>query len=79
MSEENVENSREQNIFLKIVERFEQFESKSIRYQIASEEFLASLRENKSHLVTERLVLTLAGSKEILKMNIIIKEKIPSV
>lgn len=63
MSEDNVENSREKDIFLKIVERFEKFKGKSTRYQIASEEYLASLRENEPQLVTDRLVLTLAGSK----------------
>ena len=42
-------------------------ENKADRYQIASEEYLASLRDltgtRGSQLVTKRLILTLAGSK----------------
>ena len=52
---------------LKIIERFEKVENKADRYQIASEEYLASLRDltgtRGSQLVTKRLILTLAGSK----------------
>ena len=52
---------------LKIIERFERLENKADRYQVASEEYLASLRNltrtRKSLLVTKRLVLALAGSR----------------
>ncbi len=67
MSKNKVENPGEKDIFIKIIERFEKLENKPDRYQIASEEFLASLRDLKekreSQLITDRLVLTLAGSK----------------
>ena len=52
---------------LRIIERFEKLENRDDRYKIASEEYLASLRDltgtKKSQLVTKRLVLALAGSR----------------
>ena len=52
---------------LEIIEKFEDLENVNDRYQIASKEYLASLRDlkgtRKSQLVTKRLILALAGSK----------------
>lgn len=59
---------REKNIFLRIVEKFEEGAD---RYRVASQEYLASMKDFKderketknSQVFMERMLLTLAGSK----------------